>query len=174
MENNQKPNYPQFTPETIEDFHGLNPDFILHMAVSNSVNSAAYPEPYILNVASLEAIVAGDLTDLAKQQIAEVVSRDRPGLHDETSLKAAIARDKFEIIWQFIKKKRPTLAVLALGRPACPGCGLEYTFHDIADMRKKMRKDAKEAKENGVDLIPVDESALPGAFEEEVFDATKV
>ena len=131
-----------------DDYHDFNHYWNIELCIQRCINLAANPEEYVMAVEQFEATLISDLDDALYQKVKALSDAQEMQLGVESAKIMArfkLAREKFRLLYGFMKRRTVSKAVLAIGRPKCHACGALILWN---------RKERDEAKKNAVTPKP--------------------
>lgn len=143
-----------------DEYHDFNHYWNIELCIQRCINLAANPEEYVNAVDQFEATLISDLDDKLYQRIKALSDQQEEYLGVEAAklgYRFKLAREKFRLLYGFMKRRTVSKAVLAIGRPKCHACGALILWN------RKEREEAKqEAKKNagGPTGTPVSEQGI--------------
>lgn len=138
------PNRNQQVPAQPEEFKDFNHYYTVQFCISNCIQKCDYnfvPQ-YVAAVEMLEVCLSSDMTAELQKKIEEL---DRE-LYEELGAKLArpsyqfkLAKEKFRILYGYMKNRSPKKSVLAIGRPEyCPECKARIRWEVVRPKKIKV------------------------------------
>lgn len=127
----------------LDEYHDFNHYYNIEMCVMNCVNKSYNLPEFIVAVDMFEITLVSDLDSDLKKKLDEISFK----LNEELGrgvlrphVQFMLAKEKYRLLYGFMKRQKISKAVLAIGRPKCHKCGATILWN---------RDERVEAKKKG-------------------------
>lgn len=127
-----------------DDYHDFNHYWNIELCVQRCINASGEAAGYIMAVDQFEATLISDLDDKLYSEVKHLSDLQQNTLGEQSRKIEAqfrLAREKFRLLYGFMKQGKVSKAVLAIGRPKCHKCGelILWNKKERAEARQKLR-----------------------------------
>jgi hypothetical protein len=120
------PEQGQENPQVPDEYRDFNHYYNIELCVMNCINRSSNQVEYIAAVNQFEATLISDIDDALMKKLRaldDAAEKELGAQVNKLNVQFNIAREKYRLLYGFMKKRGAVKAVLAIGRPKCHNCG---------------------------------------------------